>query len=76
VIAECIATPQQRTGDDVYRVVLERLNNANSSRQDEDKLPLPSKTTVYRRIKAAGTYRVLLSMRLGQPKPHKSKSAA
>jgi len=59
VLAECRAAPAQRTVRDVYLMVVNRVRDANVARPFEERLPLPSRNTVYRRVGAVGPATVL-----------------
>jgi len=59
VLAECRAAPAQRTVRDVYLMVVNRVRDANVARPLEERLPLPSRNTVYRRVGAVGPATVL-----------------
>jgi putative transposase len=59
VLAECQATPRQRTMKDIHLQVIHRIAEENRTRPDADQLPLPGQTTMYRRIQRAGTQALL-----------------
>jgi len=72
VLAECRAAPAQRTVRDVYLMVVNRVRDANVARPPEERLPLPSRNTVYRRVGAVGPATVLRR----RPGPGERRAAA
>ncbi len=59
VLAACRAAPAYRTVRDVYLMVVNRVSDANRARLPEEALSLPGRTTIYRRVEAAGADGVL-----------------
>ncbi len=59
VLAECRAAPAQRTARDVYFMIVERVRVRNQGRPPEERLVLPDRSTIYRRVGAAGSAAIL-----------------
>ncbi len=59
VLAACAAAPSYRTVRDVYLMVVNKVGAANRARPSEDQLPLPGRTTIYRRVGTVGADIVL-----------------
>jgi len=59
VLAECRAAPAPRTVRDVYLMIVVRVRDANRARAATDPLPVPGRSTIYRRVGAAGPAAVL-----------------
>jgi len=72
VLAECRATPAQRTARAVYFLVIERVRVGNQGRPPEEQIRLPGLSTIERRVKAAGTARVLQR----RPGPRERRASA
>ncbi|GAB4192776.1 MAG: hypothetical protein OHK0022_07140 [Roseiflexaceae bacterium] len=63
VLAECAASPHNRTARDVYLAIVNRIATENRTRPAELQLNLPGKATIYRRIHSAGIERILRRQR-------------
>jgi putative transposase len=63
VLAECRAAPAQRTVRDVYLMMVARVQAANRGRPATEALPVPGRSTMYRRVGAG----VWLGPRVGRP---------
>ncbi len=59
VLAECRAAPAQRTVRAVYLMIVARVREANRGRPATDPLPLPGRSTIYRRVGAEGAVAIL-----------------
>jgi len=59
VLAECRAAPAQRTVRDVYFMVVERVRVRNQGHPPEERLMAPDRSTIGRRVQAAGAAAVL-----------------
>jgi len=59
VLAECRAAPAQRTVRDVYLMIVARVRAANGGRAPADLLPVPGRSTIYRRVGREGPAAVL-----------------
>jgi len=59
VLAECQAKPKHRTNKDVHLLVVNRIAEENRFRKSDDKLTVPGKTTLYRRIQEIGNASIL-----------------
>jgi len=59
VLAECRAAPAQRTVRDVYLMMVARVQAANRGRPATEALPVPGRSTIYRRVGAEGAAAVL-----------------
>jgi len=59
VLAECRAAPAPRTVRDVYLMIVVRVRDANRARAATDPLPVPGRSTIYRRVGAAGPAAIL-----------------
>jgi len=72
VLGECRAAPAQRTVRDVYLRVVNRVRDANGARPAEERLPLPSRNTIYRRVGTGGPAAILRR----RPGPGERRAAA
>jgi len=59
VLAECRVAPAPRTVRDVYLMIAVRVRDANRARAATDPLPVPGRSTIYRRVGAAGPAAIL-----------------
>jgi len=59
VLAECRAAPAQRTVRDVYLMIVARVRAANGGRAPADLLPVPGRSTIYRRVGQEGQAAIL-----------------
>jgi len=59
VLAECRAAPAQRTGRDVYFMVVERVRVRNQGHPPDERLRMPDRSTIYRRVGVEGAAAIL-----------------
>ena len=61
IIGDLYMTAQRRRVPEVYMEIVRRLKEANEFRPEDDQLPIPSRSTIYREIACLSPYEVMVA---------------
>src|SRR6266699_3760069 len=61
VILELYMTPERKRVPDVHLEIVSRLSDANKFRPEAERLPIPSRSTIYREIERKPPYEIMVA---------------